>query len=117
MRPSSIRPSWQQLGHLQTREVSQVLERAVRRIEKHLRGHGVLETLDPNTALEDPDAEARRTFGARMRATIQRCARHQIFVGTLLVLRIARCALSAIIDWRWQGQCPSGLMPVAFNRS
>jgi len=47
--------AWQALGHLQTREVGQVLERVVRRIDKHLRRLGLLEGLDPNAELEDPD--------------------------------------------------------------
>jgi hypothetical protein len=47
--------AWQALGHLQTREVGQVLERVVRRIDKHLRRLGLLEGLDPNAQLEDPD--------------------------------------------------------------
>ncbi len=34
---------WQPLGHLKTSEVGQVLERTVRRIDKHLRRHGLLE--------------------------------------------------------------------------
>ena len=33
---------WQELGHLKTSEVGEVLERAVRRIEKHLRRRGLL---------------------------------------------------------------------------
>src|ERR687898_3721 len=36
---------WQGLGHLQTREVGDVLERTVRRIERHLRRNGLLRTL------------------------------------------------------------------------
>jgi len=47
--------AWQALGHLQTHEVGQVLERVVRRIDKHLRRHGLLEGLDTNAELEDPD--------------------------------------------------------------
>jgi hypothetical protein len=47
--------AWQALGHLQTREVGQVLQRVVRRIDKHLRRHALLDTLDPNTELEDPE--------------------------------------------------------------
>jgi hypothetical protein len=47
--------AWQALGHLQTREVGQVLQRVVRRIDKHLRRHGLLEGLDPSAELEDPD--------------------------------------------------------------
>ena len=44
--------AWQALGHLQTREVGQVLQRVVRRIDKHLRRPGQLDTSDPNAALE-----------------------------------------------------------------
>jgi hypothetical protein len=40
--------AWQALGHLQTREVGQVLQRVVGRIDKHLRRHGLLEGFDPN---------------------------------------------------------------------
>jgi hypothetical protein len=47
--------AWQALGHLQTREVGQVLERVVRRIDKHLRRRGLLAGVEPNAELEDPD--------------------------------------------------------------
>jgi Putative transposase len=47
--------AWQALGHLQTREVGQVLQRVVRRMDKHLRRHGLLEGFGPNAELEDPD--------------------------------------------------------------
>jgi hypothetical protein len=46
--------AWQALGHLQTREVGQVLERTVRRIDKHLRRHGLLDALDPDAEPQDP---------------------------------------------------------------
>jgi len=36
--------AWQQLGHLQSREVGEVLERALRRMARHLRHLGVLES-------------------------------------------------------------------------
>ena len=35
--------AWDETGHLRTRDVGAVLEHAVRRIVKHLRGHGTLE--------------------------------------------------------------------------
>jgi hypothetical protein len=47
--------AWQALGHLQTREVGQVLQRVVRRIDKHLRRHRLLDGFDPNSELEDPE--------------------------------------------------------------
>jgi Transposase zinc-binding domain/Putative transposase len=45
--------AWQALGHLKTSEVGEVLERTVRRMEKHLRRRGLL-VEDDGT---DPDAE------------------------------------------------------------
>ena len=42
-------------AYLQTREVGQVLQRVVRRIDKHLRRHGLLEGFEPNAELEDPE--------------------------------------------------------------
>jgi hypothetical protein len=47
--------AWQPLGHLQTREVGHVLQRVVQRIDKHLRRHGLLENLDPDTELQDAE--------------------------------------------------------------
>jgi hypothetical protein len=40
------------LGRLETREVGEVLERAVRRIDKHLRRHGLLDSSDPDAEHE-----------------------------------------------------------------
>ena len=47
--------AWQALGHLQTREVGQVLQRAVRRIDKYLRRHGLLDAFDPDAERQDPE--------------------------------------------------------------
>ena len=38
--------TWQALGQLKTSEVGEVLERAVRRIEKHLRRRGLVRLAD-----------------------------------------------------------------------
>ena len=47
---------WQGLGHLQTREVGDVLERVVRRIEQHLRRRGLLRTFEGEPGAEgDPE--------------------------------------------------------------
>jgi hypothetical protein len=37
---------WQELGHLQTREVGEVLEHAVRRIKRYLERRGAIEADD-----------------------------------------------------------------------
>jgi hypothetical protein len=47
--------AWEELGRLETREVGEVLERAVRRIDKHLRRHGLLDSNDRDA--EDESAE------------------------------------------------------------
>jgi hypothetical protein len=44
--------AWEDLGRLETREVGEVLERAVRRIDKHLRRHGLLDSADPEAERE-----------------------------------------------------------------
>jgi hypothetical protein len=44
--------AWEDLGRLETREVGEVLERAVRRIDKHLRRHGLLDSSDPDAEHE-----------------------------------------------------------------
>jgi hypothetical protein len=44
--------AWEDLGRLATREVGEVLERAVRRIDKHLRRHGLLDSSDPDAEHE-----------------------------------------------------------------
>src|SRR6185369_13068418 len=46
---------WQQLGHLKTSEVGEVLERAVRRIERTLRRRGVLESDGSNEDSDESD--------------------------------------------------------------
>jgi hypothetical protein len=51
--------AWQALGHLQTREVGQVLQRAVRRIDKYLRRHGLLDAFDPDVEHQDPEDQLR----------------------------------------------------------
>ena len=81
---------WQGLGHLQTREVGDVLERTVRRIERHLRRKGLLRTLgevadssgegDPErnlaaSAVVRPGAACRAAVGVRSPATRVACAR------------------------------------------
>ena len=38
--------AWEQLGHLQSREVGEVLERALRRMKRYLRRRGALATDD-----------------------------------------------------------------------
>jgi hypothetical protein len=48
---------WQALGHLQTSEVGDVLERVVRRIERHLRRRGLLRTFEDGEPSGDGDAE------------------------------------------------------------
>ena len=48
---------WQALGHLQTSEVGDVLERVVRRIERHLRRRGLLRTFEDGEPSADGDAE------------------------------------------------------------
>jgi hypothetical protein len=47
--------AWQELGHLKTREVGEVLEQAVRRMTKHLRRRGVLETEDRDDESAEPE--------------------------------------------------------------
>lgn len=50
--------AWQALGHLKTSEVGVVLERTVRRIEKHLRRRGLLVEDDGADAEGDADPES-----------------------------------------------------------
>jgi hypothetical protein len=45
--------AWQHLGHLKTKEVGEVLERTVRRIEKHLRRRGLLDAAGDVAEPED----------------------------------------------------------------
>ena len=47
--------AWEQLDHLQTREVGEVLERAVRCMTRHLRRRGALETEDSERESADPE--------------------------------------------------------------
>src|SRR5271170_1946192 len=46
---------WQELGHLKTREVGEVLERAVRRMARYLRRHGAIETAEGDDVDVDPE--------------------------------------------------------------
>ena len=48
---------WNELGHLQTREVGQVLENAVRRMMRYLRRHGLLD-LEHGVEEEEDEPEA-----------------------------------------------------------
>jgi hypothetical protein len=47
--------AWEELGRLETREVGEVLQRAVHRIDRHLRRHGLLATADPDAEHEDTE--------------------------------------------------------------
>ncbi len=49
---------WDELGHLETREVGEVLERAVRRMARYLRRHGAIETAQGDGADADPYCRA-----------------------------------------------------------
>ena len=62
---------WEQLGHLQSREVGRVLERAPRRMARYLRRHGALEPAgdaDEGDA-EDADAECPSALPAESHRT------------------------------------------------
>ena len=48
--------SWDELGHLKTSEVGEVLEAAVRRMDRHLRRRGLLERGDGDEDADDPEA-------------------------------------------------------------
>jgi Putative transposase/Transposase zinc-binding domain len=47
--------AWEELGRLETREVGEVLERAVHRIDRYLRRHGLLDGTDTETDHESPE--------------------------------------------------------------
>src|SRR5262249_34445490 len=47
--------AWEQLGHLKTREVGEVLERAVRRMARYLRRHGAIEPAEGEDEDVDPE--------------------------------------------------------------
>ena len=47
--------AWDALGHLKTREVGEVLERAVRRMTRHLRRRGVLQIADGDSESPEPE--------------------------------------------------------------
>ena len=47
--------AWEELGHLKTREVGEVLERAVRRIARYLRRHGAIEPAEGEDEDVDPE--------------------------------------------------------------
>jgi hypothetical protein len=49
--------AWEQLDHLRTREVGEVLERAVRRMTRHLRRRGALETDERERESQSADPE------------------------------------------------------------
>ena len=55
--PFTRAPSCATAGHLQTREVGDVLERVVRRIESHLRRLGLLRTLEDGEPSAEGDPE------------------------------------------------------------
>ena len=48
---------WTELPHLRTREVGEVLERALRRMDKHLRRRGLLDVATDDDASRDADPE------------------------------------------------------------
>jgi len=52
---------WQELGHLKTREVGEVLERAVRRMARYLRRHGAIETAEGE---DDDDVDPEEKLAA-----------------------------------------------------
>jgi hypothetical protein len=52
--------AWEELGHLKTREVGEVLERAVRRMARYLRRHGAIEPAEG----EDEDVEPEEKLAA-----------------------------------------------------
>jgi hypothetical protein len=54
--------AWEELGHLQTREVGEVLERTVRRIARYLRRHGAIEPAAGDG--DDVDAEEKLAASA-----------------------------------------------------
>ena len=54
---------WEELGHLKTREVGEVLEQAVRRMTKHLRRRGVLETHDSDDESAQPEDKLAASAG------------------------------------------------------
>jgi hypothetical protein len=62
--------TWQPLGHLKTRQVGEVLERTVRRIDKHLRRIGAIgidHGIDPNPSVSEgvnPQAEPEHKLAA-----------------------------------------------------
>lgn len=56
--------AWEQLGHLKTREVGEVLERALRRMARYLRRHGALETAEGADAHADDDAALEKKLAA-----------------------------------------------------
>ncbi len=54
--------AWKGLGHLRTSEVGEVLERVVRRMERHLRRSGQLRTLEDEAEADgesDPKGTSR----------------------------------------------------------
>jgi hypothetical protein len=53
---------WEELGHLKTREVGEVLERAVRRMARYLRRHGAIETAEGDG--DDVDSEEKLAASA-----------------------------------------------------
>src|SRR5271170_695809 len=56
--------AWKELGHLKTREVGEVLERAVRRIARYLRRHGALAIAGGDGDDEDVEPEQRLAASA-----------------------------------------------------
>jgi len=47
--------AWEGLGHLRTGEVGEVLERLVRRMERHLRRNGLLRTFEDGAEADRED--------------------------------------------------------------
>ena len=86
------------LGHLKTREVGDVLEHAVRRIERHLGRCGLLETREDNLDLSgegDPESNlaSSAVAQARLRALRPIAARRAAVVDSPSTAQAARTRL------------------------
>ena len=60
--------AWEGLGHLRTSEVGEVLERLVRRLERHLRRSGQLRTFEDEAEPEGEGDKKRKRRPRRRRA-------------------------------------------------